>query len=177
MVVIQDPQFNVIFKRSDEIQGIILFNTTTAGEYRFIFANTKSADDITVTLALHTYEDNKEEATEYDFLESGDRVVRGSVANDGQQTPNPYEEQLSEIAGDEEISIVRNHLRTIQTNCKNVQTETKLSFMRQEDHNQDMQQNGDWFFKAMLLEVLCFLGVLAYQLHHLKVSLDNKLVL
>ena len=38
-MMIQDPIKNVIFKRSKEIQGIILFNTTIPGEYTFIFGN------------------------------------------------------------------------------------------------------------------------------------------
>ena len=82
-IMIQDPIKNVIFKRSEEIQGIILFNTTTAGEYTFIFANFKGPTDLAVTMALHTYEATKEEAIEYDFLENNDRVIRGSVTNEG----------------------------------------------------------------------------------------------
>jgi len=39
MVAVQDPELNVIYKRSNEIQGIILFNTTIPGEYRVIFTN------------------------------------------------------------------------------------------------------------------------------------------
>jgi hypothetical protein len=82
-IMIQDPIKNVIFKRSDEVQGIILFNTTMPGEYTFIFANFKGTTDLAVTMALHTYEASKEEAIEYDFLENNDRVIRGSVTNDG----------------------------------------------------------------------------------------------
>ena len=38
-VFVQDHIKNVIYKRSNEIQGIILFNTTVPGTYTFIFAN------------------------------------------------------------------------------------------------------------------------------------------
>jgi len=46
--------------------------------------------------------------------------------------------------------------------ANSIKVESKISFSRQEDHNKDMQANGDWFLKAMLIEVLCFVGVLAY---------------
>jgi len=88
---------------------------------------------LTVTLALHAYDTYEEDVTEYDFLENGERVKRGSITttnNDEQKLPSTYQDQLSEIAGDEEISKVRNNLRTIQTVCKSLQAETKLSFMR-----------------------------------------------
>jgi len=55
-VVVQDPVKNIIYKRSDEVQGIILFNSTEPGEYTIIFANFDDSSDKTCTLAIHTYE-------------------------------------------------------------------------------------------------------------------------
>ena len=52
-----------------------------------------------------------------------------------------------------------------------------MSMIRQDSHNQDLLDNGTWHFRAMLIEVACFLAILAFQLHHLKGTLDNKLVL
>ena len=56
-VFVQDPQKAIIYKRSGEIQGIILFNTTMPGEYSFIFSNLDDNIEKTATLAIHTYED------------------------------------------------------------------------------------------------------------------------
>lgn len=56
-VFVQDPIKNVIYKRSSEIQGIILFNTTVPGTYTFIFANFDDKKDKTATLAIHTFEE------------------------------------------------------------------------------------------------------------------------
>lgn len=59
-VFVQDPLKNIIYKRSDEIQGIILFNTTIPGQYSFIFSNLDDSNDKTATLAIHTYEEKEE---------------------------------------------------------------------------------------------------------------------
>ena len=76
-MIVQDPVKNVIYKRSDEVQGIILFNTTMPGEYSFIFANFDTfGTEKTVTFALHTYED-KPDPIEYDFNEDNERIIRG----------------------------------------------------------------------------------------------------
>lgn len=60
-MIVQDPQKQIIYKRTDEVQGIILFNTTIPGDYTFIFASFANSEDVTVTLAIHTYEKEKEE--------------------------------------------------------------------------------------------------------------------
>jgi hypothetical protein len=74
-MMIQDPIKNVIFKRSKEIQGVILFNTTLPGEYTFIFGNFENNFDQSVTMALHTFE-AKEDPIEYDFI-GEERIIRG----------------------------------------------------------------------------------------------------
>jgi hypothetical protein len=68
-------------------------------------------------------------------------------------------------------------LRTVQTSTKQVQTEAKMSLLRQDSHNEDLKSNGDWHFYAMLIEVALFIAILGFQLNHIKNSLDNKLVL
>jgi hypothetical protein len=79
-VIVQDPLKNVIYKRSNELQGIISFNTTVPGEYSFVFANFDTfGTDKPVTFALHTFEETKDEdLVEYDFTENGKRIIRGS---------------------------------------------------------------------------------------------------
>jgi hypothetical protein len=65
----------------------------------------------------------------------------------------------------------------LKTAAKQVKIETKMSMTRQDSHNQDLLDNGSWHFYAMLIEVAAFIAILVFQLRHLKVSLDNKLVL
>jgi hypothetical protein len=78
-VIIQDPIKNVIYKRSNELQGIIMFNTTVPGEYSFVFANFDTfGTEKTVTFALHTYEEKDGEPVEYDLTPQGERIIRGS---------------------------------------------------------------------------------------------------
>ena len=75
-VFVQDPNKNIIYKRSNEVQGIILFNSTVPGQYAFIFSNLDDSAEKTATLAIHTYEE-KEEAWSYN--EHGERVDDGWV--------------------------------------------------------------------------------------------------
>ena len=117
-MIIQDPIKNVIYKRSDELQGIMLFNTTVPGEYSFIFANFDSfGTDKTVTLAIHTFEEkNDKDPIEFDFTKEGERIVRG--ANEEEEAPVKTEggedgPLASEVANDSDIGNVRNILRTI----------------------------------------------------------------
>ena len=49
--------------------------------------------------------------------------------------------------------------------------------MRQNGHNEDLLENQDWNFYFMLVEVLCFFGIVAFQTNHIMKLLDNKLVI
>ncbi len=55
-VFVQDPNKQIVYKRSDEVQGILIFDTTSPGLYTFIVSNINGHKDVTCTLALHTYE-------------------------------------------------------------------------------------------------------------------------
>lgn len=68
-----------------------------------------------------------------------------------------------ELAGDKEIGSVRDILRKMQTLAKNVQTESKMSLLRQEGHNEDMLSNANWYFYAMMIEFSLFLGIMWFQ--------------
>lgn len=59
-VFVQDPNKNIIYKRSDEIQGIMIFDTTVPGQYAFIFSNLVGTSEQTMTLAIHTFEEDEE---------------------------------------------------------------------------------------------------------------------
>ena len=65
----------------------------------------------------------------------------------------------------------------MQTKVKQVQSEAKMSLLRQNGHNEDLLESAKWNMLAMIIEVGAFAGILFVQLHHLKQSLDNKLVL
>jgi hypothetical protein len=144
-------------------------------------------------MALHTYEENRDEPVEYDLDEAGNRIIRGSNKQETvpeefetYSDPEPVDESTAEFldehgnhkaASSDDISTVRNILRTAQTSIKQVQTEAKMSLTRQQSHNEDLLANTNWGVFVMVLEVSVFCGILAFQLHHIKKSLDNKLVL
>ena len=65
-----DPNREILYKRKGSAQGILLFDTTVPGEYAIIFSNSRSGQDLTVTLALHTYEE-MEDQIKYDILSDG----------------------------------------------------------------------------------------------------------
>ena len=52
-----------------------------------------------------------------------------------------------------------------------------MSLLRQEGHNEDMLSNANWYFYAMLIEFSLFLGIMWFQQHNVKTSLDNRLAL
>ena len=68
--IVYDPNREIVYKRKGSAQGIIIFETTIPGEYAFIFANSKSSEDLVVTLALHTYEEIAE-PVKYDITPQG----------------------------------------------------------------------------------------------------------
>ena len=174
--LVYDPNRDLIYKRKGSAQGILLFDTTIAGEYAIIFVNKKSGIDLTVTLALHTYEEKKEEIR-YDILPDG--MTRVILDPEG-TGPDPAEVMGGEenlAATEEEVYNVRSMLREIQTSVKQIQSEAKLSMMRQNGHNEDLLENQDWNFYFMLVEVVCFFGIVAFQTNHIMKLLDNKLVI
>lgn len=77
-VMVLDPKRNVVYMKKQAPQHIILFDTTQPGEYSFIFGNLYGSQEITVTMALHTYELQREEPIEYDLDDEGNRIIRGA---------------------------------------------------------------------------------------------------
>ena len=76
--LVLDPNKQVLYKKTSASQHIIVFESTVPGEYTFIFGNFNARQDLTVTMALHTYEENREEPIEYDLDDAGNRIIRGS---------------------------------------------------------------------------------------------------
>ena len=73
-----------------------------------------------VTLALHTYEDTKDEYAEYDLTDDGERVMRDSVkkTEEGEEEgiDNRTEDEMA--ADDDDVGNVRQMLRDIQVKSK-----------------------------------------------------------
>ena len=118
--MVYDPNRELLYKRKGSAQGILIFDSTIPGEYAIIFSNQQSGVDLTVTLALHTYED-KEEQVQYDITEDGKRVKVGGDA--GEETEALTNDQISAAVGgeenmaatDAEVGGVKRMLREIQT--------------------------------------------------------------
>jgi hypothetical protein len=151
-----------------------VFDTTVQGQYTFIFSNLESSALRTATLAIHTFQEIME-PIQYDINDSGERVVKYDPNMDTVVSEDFVEEL--DLAGDKEIGNVRNILRGIQTVTKQIQTESVMSLNRQDGHNADSIKNGNWYFWAMLIELLLFLAILIFQMQHMKSKLDNKLLL
>lgn len=74
-VIVQDPDKNIVYKRSGETEGIIVFTTTTPGEYSFIFSNLgDSVYEKACSFAIHTFEE-KLDALSYTFTDDNERIV------------------------------------------------------------------------------------------------------
>jgi len=135
----------------------------------------QAKQDLTVTLAIHTFEE-KEEQIQYDIDASGVRFVKNdSPKRSDEGSQEGVLEEDSKAATGDEIQVVKAKLRDVQVNIKQLQSEAKLSVMRQNGHNDDLLENQDWNFYFMLIEVACFFCIVAYQTHHIKKILDNKL--
>ena len=186
--VVFDPNKEVVYKKANASQHIILFETTIQGEYTFVFGNFKQKVGLTITMAFHPFDDNITEPVEYDLDDAGNRIIRGTDIILAEKVPaeNKEEEtgdQLTDkhgnlVAADEDdVSVVRNYLKDTLTKIKKVQSEAKMSFIRQQGHNESLIEATNWSVYAIVLEVAAFVGILAFQLHHMKNKLDNKLML
>lgn len=134
--VIYDPQRNVVYKRQSSAQGIIIFDTTGPGEYTVVFSNNMYTGELVVTLALHTYDENREVPIKYDIdPETGKRfeIQREPTKEDAVNDAIGGDENSA--ASDEEVAVVRKMLKEIQNASKQVLNESKMSFMRQTGHN------------------------------------------
>lgn len=96
--IIYDPNRNIVYKRVNSAQGIIVFDTSGPGEYSIVFTNNgKTKGDIVVTLAFHTYEDERPVPVKFDIDEKTGK--RFEVARDG---PASTEDAINEALGGED---------------------------------------------------------------------------
>ena len=177
-IVIYDPQRKVLYKKKDASKGIILFETTTPGEYSIVLSNFGSGKDVVVTLVLHTYEE-LEKQTEYDLTDAGELVSRNQDDAAKGDTWDEWNKRSEEdmAADDEDIGEVKEMLRAISVEMRQIHAEAKLSMIRQTSHNDDLLESASRNFYVALIELLAFVLVIAFQTHHMKKTLDNKLIL
>ena len=72
--VIYDPNREIVYKRNASPQGIIVFESTVPGEYTIVLSNHRSKEPLTVTMAFHTYEEDRAVPVKYDIdTETGRR--------------------------------------------------------------------------------------------------------
>ena len=115
-----DSSNQVLFKRSNEVHGIMDFKTTTPGKYTFIFSNLDDWNDRTVTFALHTFEE-KEEQILFDINEEGEReVVFDPRAPDDQAVPTKEEQEKLDLANEMDIRAVTNRLKQADKQVKQI---------------------------------------------------------
>ena len=88
------------------------------------------------------------------------------------------EEENKDHAADQElIDEHKLHLREIYTQAKSMKVAVGGSLNRQYAHNDAVSESQSWNFYAMCIEAVCFVGIVAFQLYHIKQTLDNKLVM
>ena len=97
---------------------------------------------------------------------------------EGQTETDNKDEPHHESAADEDlINDHKIHLKRVYSAAKAMKAQTAMSLNRQYAHNENISNSHSWTYYAMLFELLCFLGILGFQMHHIKKTLDNKLVL
>ena len=88
------------------------------------------------------------------------------------------EEENKDHAADQElIDEHKLHLREIYTQAKSMKVAVGGSLNRQYARNDAVSESQSWNFYAMCIEAVCFVGIVAFQLYHIKKTLDNKLVM
>ena len=113
--VIYDPERSILYKQKGSAQGIFVFDTTIPGEYALIFSNSKGKEDLTVTLALHTYED-KEEEIQYDIKFDGTRVVKDSNASPEDSSTTNVSELDAEalLGGADNLAATEDEMKSVK---------------------------------------------------------------
>ena len=62
-------------------------------------------------------------------------------------------------------------------NVKNLMTESKMSMIRQEAHNQAVDYNQSRNFYMTVFEAAAFMGICAFNLYHIKGILENRRII
>lgn len=90
---ILDPNYQVIYSKRGQEEGIFRFNTTMAGSYTFVFSNMRDTTNAKkVTLAIHT-----------GMTEAEKEKVYGSKLNENDELGNVHEMAIASGVADEQI--------------------------------------------------------------------------
>ena len=116
-MMVYGPNREILYKRHGSAQGIIIFETSGPGEYAFIISNNKAGQDLTVTLALHTYEE-KEEEVKFDIDETGRRY---EVNANGTPTSNSDASAAETVMGGEEnLAATENEVGNVRSMLREI---------------------------------------------------------
>ena len=156
-----DPNYQVIYSRRRHEEGIFRFNTTMAGQYSFVFSNMKDKQNAKqVTLAIHPGKEEQE--------------VEKTEKEDEKEN-----REMAEAAGVEveEIRELNSVIRKVYKSVKNLMTECKMSMIRQDSHNKAVDYNSKQNMYMTLFEAMCFMGICAFNLYHIKGILENRRII
>ena len=111
-----------------------------------------------VTLALHPGYDT--DAAEKEKLEKENKEIAKAAGVD-----------------EAEIRELNNAVRKVFKNVKNLMTESKMSMIRKDGHNKEVDYNSRQSLYMTLLEAFAFMGICAFNLYHIKDVLDNRRII
>jgi hypothetical protein len=60
---------------------------------------------------------------------------------------------------------------------KNLMTESKMSMIRQDAHNKAVDYNSSQNLYMTFFEAICFMGICAFNLYHIKSILENRRII
>lgn len=73
----------------------------------------------------------------------------------------------------EEIKTLNNAIKAVYKSVKNLMTESKMSLIRQEAHNQAVDYNQQRNLLMTLFESAAFIGICGFNLYHIKGMLEK----
>lgn len=165
-----DPNYQVIYSKRGQEEGIFRFNTTMQGQYTFVFSNMKDKVNIKkVTIAIHPGRESEDGVDE-------------EIAQMTKAEKTDYEQmrhEMAEAAGvpEEDIEELQSALRQVLKNVKNLQTEAKMSMIRQNAHSKAVDSNEKSTLYMTLFEALAFMGICSFNLYHIKGILENRRII
>lgn len=90
---------------------------------------------------------------------------------------NAHEMAQAANVADEQIEELQATIRTMYRNVKNLMTESKMSMIRQDAHNQAVNYNSKQNLYMTIFEALAFIGICAFNLYHIKGILENRRII
>ncbi len=76
-----------------------------------------------------------------------------------------------------EIQQLNSAIRKVYKGVKNLMTESKMSMIRQDAHNKAVDYNSSQNLYMTFFEAICFMGICAFNLYHIKGILENRRII